>query len=88
MSRVVCRADDPRVRCAERHDAALTGTFGWAWDLGWMWWTTLPKVWTRCPWCDEPLPDLQAHMFRRPEALLERIRQADGAGLGTDEGAE
>lgn len=83
---MTCQPDDPRARCAERSAAALRRDFEWVWDIGWMWWTPLPKVWTRCPWCDGGLPDLQAHLLHRPEGLMERIRQGDGADLG--EGAE
>lgn len=58
MTRAVCSPNDPRLACDGRRDAGLRGEFYWT-PKGYVW-SAFADLhvgrWTRCPWCEGPLP--------------------------------
>lgn len=86
MPRPTCDADAGTV-CGPRQRAREEGTFRY--DLrrqAWYWLDcrTPDRAWTRCPWCDQPLPP-GGDVMRR---ALDAIRQSDGNPHETGEGSE
>ena len=53
-----CSPQDPNLSCIERHEAERSGAFYWEPALSAWVRNNHPGVWSRCPWCDGDLPDL------------------------------
>lgn len=70
-----CSSTDSRIKCAGRHDATIRGEFLFCFQAkGWVWRAftdDYEMVFSFCPWCKAPLPDLAAVYDRLRKGIAE-----------------